>query len=128
MPFQIRYTLNRASVSLKPKKPVIDWLRDIDRSIGAEPIDGLDSLNENGDIFLIPDEEKIESREEAVKWVEKRWSDFFEFELGKWIIDDQLWPKDRTLKLFRTWFDIEYHSMVWDLGSEPLTTEDWLVE
>lgn len=128
MPFQIRYTLNRASVSLKPKKPVIDWLRDIDRSIGAEPLEGIDPLNENGDIFLIPDEDKIESREEAVKWVEKRWSDFFEFELGKWIIDDQLWPKNRTLKLFRDWFDIEYHSMVWDLGSETLSTEDWLVE
>lgn len=128
MPFQIRYTLNRASVSLKPRKPVIDWLKEIDRSIGAEPISAFDPLDENGDIFLIPDEDTIESREDAVKWIEKRWSDFFEFELGKWIIDDQLWPKNRTLKLFREWFDIEYHSMVWDLGNEPLATEDWLVE
>jgi len=128
MPLQIRYTLNRASVCLKPKKSVIDWLKEIDRSIGAEPIGALDPLDENGDIFLIPDEDTIESREDAVKWIEKRWSDFFEFELGKWIIDDQLWPKNRTLKLFRDWFDIEYHSMVWDLGNEPLATEDWLVE
>lgn len=128
MPFQIRYTLNRASVSLKPRKPVIDWLKGIDRSIGAEPISALDPLDENGDVFLIPGEDTIESREDAVNWVEKRWSDFFEFELGKWIIDDQLWPKNRTLKLFREWFDIEYHSMVWDLGNEPLATEDWLVE
>lgn len=128
MPFQIRYTLNRASVSLKPRKPVIDWLKDIDRSISADPIGALDPLDENGDVFLIPGEDTIESREDAVKWVEKRWSDFFEFELGKWIIDDQLWPKNRTLKLFRDWFDIEYHSMVWDLGNEPLATEDWLVE
>jgi len=128
VPFQIRYTLNRASVSLKPKQPLIDWLKGIDRAIGAEPIGALDPLDENGDVFLIPGEDSIESREDAVKWVEKRWSDFFEFELGKWIIDDQLWPKNRTLKLFREWFDIEYHSMVWDLASEPLTTEDWLVE
>ena len=128
MPFQIRHTLNRASVSLKPKKLLIDWLREIDRSIGAETNSLVDPLNENGDIFLIPGEDTIESREDAVKWVEKRWSDFFEFELGKWIIDDQLWPKNRTLKLFKDWFDIEYHSMVWDLGNEPLATEDWLVE
>jgi len=128
MPFQIRYTLNRASVNLKPKQPLIDWLKGIDRAIGAEPIGIFDSLDENGDVFLIPDEDVIESREDAIKWVEKRWSDFFEFELGKWIIDDQLWPKNRTLKLFREWFDIEYHSMVWDLGNEPLATEDWLVE
>jgi len=91
-------------------------------------MDAIDPLNENGDIFLIPGEEVIESREDAVKWVEKRWSDFFEFELGKWIIDDQLWPQNRSLKLFREWFDIEYHSMVWDLGSKPLATEDWLIE
>lgn len=128
MPFQIRFTINRASVSLKPKSPVFDWLREIDISIGAAPMGAIDPLDENGDLFLIPGEEVIESREDAVKWVEKRWSDFFEFELGKWIIDDQLWPKDRTLKRFREWFDIEYHSMVWDLGSDPLATEDWLVE
>lgn len=128
MTLQIRYTLNRASVSLKPKRPLIDWLQKIDRSLGNEPMGALDPLDENGDIFLVPGEDVIDSREDAVKWVEKKWSDFFEFELGKWIIDDQLWPKNRTLKLFREWFDIEYHSMVWDLGSEPLSTEDWLVD
>lgn len=128
MTLQIRYTLNRASVSLKPKRPLIDWLQKIDRSLGKEPMGALDPLDENGDIFLVPGEDVIDSREDAVKWVEKEWSDFFEFELGKWIIDDQLWPKNRTLKLFREWFDIEYHSMVWDLGREPLATEDWLVD
>lgn len=128
MTLQIRYTLNRASVSLKPKRPLIDWLQKIGRSLGKEPMGALDPLDENGDIFLVPGEEVIDSREDAVKWVEKNWSDFFEFELGKWIIDDQLWPKNRTLKLFREWFDIEYQSMVWDLGSEPLATEDWLVD
>jgi len=128
MTLQIRYSLNRASVSLKPKRPLIDWLQKIDCGLGKEPMGTLDPLDENGDIFLVPGDDVIDSREDAVKWVEKNWSDFFEFELGKWIIDDQLWPKNRTLKLFREWFDIEYHSMVWDLGSEPLSTEDWLVD
>lgn len=128
MPLQIRYTLNRASVSLKPKRPLIDWLKDIDSFIGAPPLDVIDPLNENGDIFLIPGEDVIESREDAVEWVEKHWRDFFEFELGNWIIDNRLWPQDRTLRQFREWFDIEYHSMVWDLGNDPLTNEDWLIE
>lgn len=128
MTLQIRYTLNRASVTLKPKRPLVDWLHKIDRSIGNDPIGAHDPLNEPGDVFLIPGDEVIDSREDAVKWIEKSWANFFEFELGKWVIDDQLWPKKRTLTLFREWFDIEYHSMVWDLGSEPLSTEDWLVD
>ena len=106
MTLQIHYTLNRASVSLKPKRPLIDWLQKIGRSLGKEPMGALDPLDENGDVFLVHGEDVIDSREDAVKWVEK----------------------NRTLKLFHEWFDIEYYSMVWDLDSEPLSTEDWLVD
>ncbi len=105
MAFEIRCTVNRGSITLRPKQPVID---------------------EDGDMFLMRNDDLIESRQEAVSWVEKRWRDFFEFELGQWIIDDTLWPKKLSLKLFREWFDIEYRSMVWDLGQKPLKHEDWL--
>ena len=27
--------------------------------------------------------------------------------------------------MFREWFDIEYRSMVWDMGTEPLALEIW---
>jgi hypothetical protein len=36
-----------------------------------------------------------------------------------------LWPKNRTLKIFRQWFAVEYRSMVWDLTNEPLEIEEW---
>jgi hypothetical protein len=128
MAFEIRYTLNRASVILKPRQPVIDWLNSVDDLLDLPRRLAIDPLNEHGDIFLIPDSELVESREQAVAWIEKRWRDFFEFELNQWIIDDTLWPQKLTLKLFREWFDVEYRSMVWDLGQEPLTHEDWLDE
>lgn len=126
MTFDIRYTLNRGSVTLKPKKPVLDWLNSVDRSLGVKDSMKFDPLDEHGDTFLVPGEPVIDSRQDAVAWVEKNWKDFFEFELGQWILDDTLWPQNPTLKLFREWFDIEYRSMVWDLGSDPLQLEDWL--
>lgn len=126
MALEIRYTLNRGSVTLKPKQPVIDWLNSIDTSLGLTGVTTFYPLDEHGDTFLIPDNEVIASRELAVAWIEKSWRDFFEFELGQWIFDDTLWPQKLTLKLFREWFDIEYRSMVWDLGQKPLHTEDWL--
>lgn len=127
MTFDIRYTLNRGSVTLKPKQPVLDWLNSVDRSLGVKDSMKFDPLDEHGDTFLVPGEPVIESRQDAVAWVEKNWKDFFEFELGQWILDDTLWPQKPTLKLFREWFDIEYRSMVWDIGAEPLQHEDWLV-
>ena len=31
-----------------------------------------------------------------------------------------------SLKMFLEWFDVQYHSMVWDLAvREPLVVEDW---
>lgn len=128
MAFEIRYTLNRASVILKPRQPVIDWLNSVDACLGLQSHSQFDPLDEHGDIFLIPDSEFIESREQAVSWIEKHWRDCFEFELNQWIIDDTLWPQKLTLKLFREWFDVEYRSTVWDLGQKPLEHEDWLGE
>ena len=50
---------------------------------------------------------------------------FFEHILGSWIIYESEWPKKRTLKIFREWFDIEYKSMIWDMGNEPFVLEEW---
>ena len=126
MAFEIRYTVNRGSITLQPKQPVIDWLNSVDALLDVKGGNVFDPLDEHGDMFLIPNDEVIESRQDAVAWVEKRWRDFFEFELGQWIIDDTLWPQKLSLKLFREWFDIEYRSMVWDLGQKLLKHEDWL--
>ena len=53
------------------------------------------------------------------------WRVLFDSILFDWITDESMWPQNRTLKMFRDWFDIEVHSMVWDLASEPLLVEDW---
>lgn len=121
-----RFQLNRGLVTIRYKQPYIDWVRiagDIPMALT------LAQANDDGDSFLLPTYEArsdpVGDTEEAIKWVEKRWRMFFEHILGSWILNEAEWPKKRTLKMFREWFDIEYKSIVWDMGTEPLIIEEW---
>ena len=61
------------------------------------------------------------SRQTRSSW----WKIFFEHSLNEWFTDETMWPKNRTRKMFHEWFDIEFHSMVWDMEEEPLAYEKW---
>ena len=47
-----------------------------------------------------------------------------ENELRGWYTDESLWPQDRTLDLFRSWFRIEPTSLVHDVATGPYVVED----
>lgn len=45
--------------------------------------------------------------------------------LGEWF-DDSVCPETLSLAMFREWFTIRFHSMVWDMAPEaPIEHEDW---
>jgi hypothetical protein len=123
-----RFQLNRAVVVLRYKQPYVDWIR----TAGPNPLAdySLAEANDDGEIFLIPSFDSavdpVDGTEDAVKWVEKRWKMFFEHILEAWIVDESTWPQKRTLKMFREWFDVEYRSMVWDMGNEPFVIDEWV--
>jgi hypothetical protein len=121
-----RFQLNRALVVLRYKQPYIDWVK----IAGQAPMDlTLEDVNDDNEAFLVPSfdcpVDPVDGTPDAVKWVEKRWRMFFDHILGTWIFDEAEWPKKRTLKMFREWFDVEYRSMVWDMGNEPLMIDEW---
>lgn len=120
-------TLNRCAVFLRYKQPFIDWLNTADPAHCSLTLEEIN--NGDGEVFLIPDDnsliEPVEIDKDAVRWVEKRWRIFFEHILGDWLTDESLWPKKLSLKMFRDWFAVEYRSMVWDMGYDPLVLEDW---
>lgn len=118
-----RFTINRALVLILPNQPFVDWAAAADP--GPNPIRlTLDELREEADAFLLP-ESVMEDESAAVKWVEKRWRTFFEHFLSGQYVDDALWPQDRSLKMFRQWFTIQFHSMVYDMADMPIVHEDW---
>lgn len=114
-----RFTINRTVVMLGPKQPFLDWLNNVDPDDEALNVE---DLRDDNEVFLIP---QFNDNSDSEKWVEKRWSFLFEHMLMGWIDDEAMWPQDRTLEMFREWFDIEIHTMAWDLSDEPLFVEDW---
>ena len=114
-----RFVLNRTVMMLVYKQPFLDWLNTTTQN--PLPLT-LEYLRDDNDTFLIP---QFDNTDDAVKWVEKRWQFLFEAILFDWITDEALWPNKRTLNIFRDWFDIEVHSMVWDLANDPLLIDDW---
>ena len=114
-----RFTLNRTVVLLGPKQPFLDWLNDVDPDDEALTVE---DVRDDNEVFLIP---QFNDNSDSEKWVEMRWSFLFEHMLMGWIDDEAMWPQDRTLDMFREWFDIEIHTMAWDLSDEQLFVEDW---
>lgn len=114
-----RYTLNRTVVVLVPKQPFLDWLNNVDPD---EDTLTAEDLREDNEVFLIP---QFADNSDSVKWIETRWNYLFEHMLMGWVEEETLWPQDRNLDMFREWFEIEIHTMAWDLSGEPLIVEDW---
>jgi hypothetical protein len=49
--------------------------------------------------------------------------DIFELELSSWMADDETWPEKINYKMFLEWFDVEYHSMVFDSLKDDIEKE-----
>ena len=116
-----RFTINRHLIILMPKQPVLDWIMRVDPN---PPNITLEQLRHDQNAFLVPD--ALDGQEDAEKWVKRKWQMFFEGFLDEWYTEESWWPQKRTYKMFKDWFEVQYHSMVWDLAtSEPIGYEDW---
>lgn len=117
-----RLTINRGLIVLIPKQPVLDWIMRVDPNppLGLT----LEELGQEQDGFLVS-QRTIETVEDAQRWVYRRWKMFFERYVGEWYTEESWWPKNRSLKMFKQWFDIQYHSMVWDMSGDTIEYEDW---
>ena len=105
---------NRAALILKPKKPFLNWL------ISHDPEDKKVDLSEDLDVYLIPE---FEDRGEFEEWIEENYDDLFCDKMNQWYVDESMWVKNRSFKLFKEWFDYVIHSMVWDTLEEPIEKE-----
>jgi len=110
-------SVNRLIAIIKPKKPFLDWLR----SLPDWDLDiTLKDLRTDCMAILIPE---FDSNEEALDYVEYNHGTFFEMQLHNWYRDNSVWPEKRTLTMFRRWFDVEIHSMVYDTSHGEVEKE-----
>lgn len=107
--------LNRGALIVRPKQPYLDWPAGLDDS-------GLESdVDDEKTVYLIP---SFEDDGEAWELIEQAYAEIFEQELEAWHMDESAWPQDRSFALFLEWFDIEFHSVVEDLGDEELSDDE----
>ena len=83
----------------------------------------VESLNQERTVYLIG-EDDADGEEAVEKWVKANYRILFEDELEGWYTDPELWPKNRTLGIFRKWFAVEYHSVIVDTVGGELYDDD----
>ncbi|MHB9070240.1 MAG: hypothetical protein ACYC54_07705 [Sedimentisphaerales bacterium] len=112
-------SINRTAVVIKPKQPFVDWINsfpDDKNKYTLEQMSKRDNLT-----FLIPE---YDNPEDSMKYVKKTYSQIFEFELWGWITAQELWPENRTWKMFQDWFEIQINSEVFDLVDDDIEKEE----
>lgn len=108
--------LNRSAIVVRARQPFVDWLRSVEeleeRNITLEQLDKT--------LYLVPDYEDPEDAEKILKRV---YGEIFCRELNGWYTDKRTWPKDRSWRVFKAWFDIEHFDLIEDVGAGPLEDE-----
>jgi len=109
--------VNRSLVVIKPKQPYVEWANSFMDDDEAQI-----TFHRDCNAYLIDEIDEDGDEERIVKKVYRR---IFEEELHAWMTDENVWPKKRDYPTFRAWFDVEFHSLVFDLGYNQLEAEDY---
>ena len=114
--------INRAAIILKYKEPAVRWINDAD-PYNEDPRITAESVNSDRTVYLISDED-ADTPDAVERWIKRNFKALFEAELEGWYNDPELWPKKRTQKLFREWFDIECHTLLFDTVGAEIYDDD----
>ena len=110
--------INRDVVVIKPKQPMLDWINQQDT---AGYVLTLAKIQRDCTVLLLPE---MDSPKDVHAYLHDLKPILFEEELMSWSLDREAWPEPRTAELFDEWFDLEFHSMVWDTAwDEPIEYE-----
>ena len=109
-------TINRTVITVKGKKPFVEWANSFD---DGGPLLDINELHSTA--YLIPD---TCDKYNYQKFAKKNFRIIFESELDSWMADPGAWPQKRTYVAFREWFDITVSDIVFDLGKGNVITEE----
>ena len=104
--------INRSLLILRPKQPFLDWGVALDDKNFT-----LEQLAEDSTAYLIPE---LWDESDQGELLESYCDVLFEEQLAAWWTDETAWPQKRNLKIFLDWFEVEFHSLVFDLCDEPI--------
>jgi len=102
------FQINRSVAIIKPKQPFVDWANSV---VDEDDQYSISDFSTDCSVILLP---VVDSDEHAEAFIKDIFQDLFELELSSWIVVDEMWPENITYKMFLGWFDVEFHSMVFD--------------
>lgn len=102
--------LDRVAAILKPSEIMLSWINQ-----HAEEGDHLvlSEIQTDCTVILLP---TFDEEDAAEAYLNEIYDDLFVSELASWYDDEALWPENRSLDLFLQWFEVEFHSMVFDVA------------
>ena len=104
------HVINRVAVIIRVKQPYVDWSN---RVSGDK--ETLDDFTTDAVTYLFA----VDTfREMAIKKAEAEYVFIFEHCLSLISENPDNWPKQRTLDMFRQWFELEMSDMVVDLEND----------
>jgi hypothetical protein len=108
------YLVKRSIAIIRPKKLFLNWLNgmpDLDFELS------LADIRVDCTVIMIPE---VHEAEEGIAYIDELAPTLFEMELASWVSDEAIWPKNRTLKMFWEWFEVEIHREVIDSVKEEI--------
>lgn len=110
--------LNRAVLIVRFEQPFVDWVN------AADPTPThtitLSDVNYDSSAYLL----EVEDENQLEEWLALNCDALFEQILNDWYTDPELWPRDRSLAMFRKWCRFELHTVVLDTGCSPLEDDE----
>ncbi len=103
---------NRGVIQLIPTKLYVDWFNYVTNDGVNYSIDKLEPIS-----FLLED---FETRKEFEYWLEGNYELLFEIRLNYACTDKSQWPKNRTLPVFQSWFEVYHSSLIIDLKADSI--------
>ncbi|NNM58668.1 MAG: hypothetical protein HKM04_02520 [Legionellales bacterium] len=112
------FIVDRIVAIIRPKQKMLEWLHDQPE---VQANFSLQNLQTDCTALLIP---PFESPRQAREYIKQTYQGIFEGELISWGLPNASWPQNRTYELFESWFTIEFHSVVLDMGYVEQTQAD----
>jgi len=116
--FRLHKMVNRSVLIVKAKEPFRRWISNL---LELKEISIAD-INDDSTAYLIPEYDDDRQRDRILK---KICPDIFEGQLNEWCADEDMWPQKRSLAMFKKWFELEYHTIVDDLGKKALDIDEF---
>jgi len=104
------FEVDRIVAIIRPTAALLDFLKNL-----PKPMDSgvLKNVEKDCTVLLIP---SFDGPKQAQAYIDQIYLSIFEAEFSSWGIPKNAWPKERSLEIFKTFYQVDFHSMVYDIA------------